>query len=100
MMVQAVFFVKGQRLGNNPNGSIGKNGSQPLLTRNGATPRSIVATRRVASLSRGVIPFQMPQIFSQLSQPIPLKNANCRSAVLSRFQRSEMFTMCLVSSHL
>ena len=52
-----------------------------VLTRNGAIARSIVATRRVASASRGVIPFQMPQIFSQLSQPTPLKKANCRSLV-------------------
>src|SRR5271170_4325684 len=60
----------------------------------------MVATRRVASASRGVIPFQIPQTFSQLSQPIPLKNANCRSLVLSRFQRSEIFTMWRDSSHL
>ena len=63
------------------------------LARNGATPRSIVAMRRVASPSRGVMPFQMPQMFSQLSQPTPLKKANCRSSVLLRFQRSEMLTM-------
>ena len=59
----------------------------PRLTRNGATARSMVAMRRVASPSRGVTPFQMPQTFSQLSQPSPLKKANCRSSVLSRFQR-------------
>ena len=62
--------------------------------------RSMVAMRRVASASRGVIPFQMPQILSQLSQPTPLKNANCRLSVLSFFQRSEMFTMWRGSSHL
>ena len=48
----------------------------------------MVAMRRVASPSRGVMPFQMPQTFSQLSQPTPLKKANWRSSVLSRFQRS------------
>src|ERR1700761_7956447 len=77
----------------NPKCSTGANGSQPSLTRNGASARSIVATRRVASASRGAMPFQMPQTFSQLPQPTPLKNANCRSFVLSRFQRSEIFTM-------
>ena len=35
----------------------------------------------------------MPQMFSQLSHPSPLKNANCRSSVLSRFQRSEILTI-------
>src|SRR5271166_6900381 len=79
---------------------MGDIGSQSLLMRKDETPRSIVATRRVASASRDVIPFQMPQMFSQLSQPTPLKKANCRSSVLSRFQRCEMFTMCRVSSHL
>src|SRR5271170_5390826 len=79
---------------------MGDIGSQFLLMRKGETPRSIAATRRVASASRGVIPFQMPQMFSQLSQPTPLKKANCRSSVLSRFQRSEMFTMWRDSSHL
>src|ERR1017187_3716911 len=79
---------------------MGDIGSQSLLTKNGATPRSIVATRRVASASRGVIPFQIPQMFSQLSQPTPLKKANWRSLVLSRFQRSEIFTMWRGSSHL
>jgi len=29
----------------------------------------------------------MPQIFSQLSQPTPLKKANCKLSVLSRFQQ-------------
>jgi hypothetical protein len=52
------------------------------LVRKGATPRSMVAMRRVASPSRSVMPFQMPQTFSQLSQPTPLKKANCRSSVL------------------
>jgi hypothetical protein len=52
---------------------MGDIGSQSLLTRNACTPRSMVATRRVASASRGVIPFQMPQMFSQLSQPTPLE---------------------------
>src|SRR5215472_7174566 len=33
-------------------------------------------------------------MLSQLSQPRPLKNANWKSLVLSRFQRSEMLTMC------
>src|ERR1700749_2457322 len=75
-------------------------GSQSALTRNGAAAGSLVAQRGVASASRGVIPFQIPQIFSQLSQPTPLKNANCRLSVLSRFQRSEMFTMWRGSSHL
>ena len=42
----------------------------------------------------------MPQTFSQLSQPTPLKKANCRSLVLSWFQRSLMLTMWRVSSHL
>src|SRR5580698_11240741 len=79
---------------------MGDMGSQSLLMRNDDTPRSMVAIRRVASASRGVIPFQIPQIFSQLSQPTPLKKANCRSSVLSRFQRSEMFTMWRGSSHL
>src|SRR5664279_902160 len=79
---------------------MGDIGSQSLLMRKGETPRSIVATRRVASASRGVIPFQMPQMFSQLSHPTPLKKANCKLSVLSRFQRSEMFTMWRVSSHL
>src|SRR3981081_445027 len=75
-------------------------GSQSLLVRNGTKARSSVTTRRVASASRGVIPFQMPQIFSQLSQPTPLKKASCRSSVLLRFQRSEMLTMWRGSSHL
>src|SRR5450631_3387490 len=79
---------------------MGARGSQSRLTKNGAKARSIVATRRVASASRGVIPFQMPQMFSQLSHPTPLKKANCKLSVLSRFQRSEMFTMWRVSSHL
>src|ERR1035438_4763304 len=79
---------------------MGDIGSQSLLMRKGETARSIVATRRVASASRGVIPFQMPQTFSQLSQPTPLKKANCRSLVLSSFQRSLMLTMWRVSSHL
>jgi hypothetical protein len=34
------------------------------------------ATLRVASASRGVIPFQIPKMFSQLSHPTPLKKAN------------------------
>src|SRR5579862_7332357 len=79
---------------------MGDIGSQSLLTRKDATARSIVATRLVASASRGVMPFQIPQTFSQLSQPTPLKKANCRSPVLSRFQRCETFTMWRVSSHL
>src|SRR5271163_1528612 len=79
---------------------MGDIGSQFLLMRKGETPRSIVAMRRVASPSRGVIPFQMPQMFSQLSQPTPLKNANWRSSVLLRAQRCEMFTMWRDSSHL
>src|SRR5882724_11462441 len=79
---------------------MGYNGSQAELVRNGANARSIDATRRVASASRGVMPFQMPQTFSQLSQPMPLKNATCRSSVLTRFQRSQMFAICRDSSHL
>src|SRR5580704_10535067 len=79
---------------------IGYNGSQSRLTRYSAVARSMAATRRVASPSLGVIPFQMPQIFSQLSQPTPLKNANCRLLVLLRFQRSEILTIFRVSSHL
>ena len=35
----------------------------------------MVAMRRVASASRGLMPFHMPQMFSQLSQPSPLKKA-------------------------
>src|SRR5713101_7784056 len=99
-MVQTVCGPNGHRLANTPYRNIGANGSQSLLMRNGANARSSVATRRVASASRGVIPFQIPQIFSQLSQPTPLKKANCRLSVLSRFQRSEMLTMCRDSSHL
>ena len=72
----------------------------PALDQRSGTPRSMVATRRVASASRGVIPFQMPQMFSQLSQPTPLKKAYCRSSVLLRLQRSEMLTMWRGSSHL
>src|SRR5579872_132077 len=79
---------------------MGASGSQSELIRNGASARSMVATRRVASASRGVTSFQIPQMFSQLSQPTPLKKANCRLSVLSRFQRSEMFTMWRGSSHL
>ena len=79
---------------------MGNSGSHCELTRNGATARSIEATRRVASASRGVMPFQMLHTFSQLSQPTPLKNANWRSEVLSRFQRSLMLTMWRGSSHL
>src|SRR5208283_5530066 len=79
---------------------MGDIGSQSLLIRKFETPRSIVATRLVASAPRGVIPFQIPQIYSQLSQPTPLKKATCRSSVLSRFQRCEIFTICRVSSHL
>src|ERR1700756_3627635 len=83
-----------------PYDNIGASGSHSELIKNGASTRSSVATRRVASASRGVIPFQMPQMFSQLSQPTPLKNANCKLSVLSRFHRSEMFTMWRGSSHL
>src|SRR6267154_6249052 len=79
---------------------MGVSGSQPVLLKNGASARSMVAMRRVASASRGVIPFQIPQIFSQDSQPMPLKKANCRLSVLSCFQRSEIFTIWRVSSHL
>ena len=46
-----------------------------------------VAMRHVASASRGVTPFHIPQTFSQLSQPSPLKKAYCRALVLSRSQR-------------
>src|ERR1700730_5322333 len=79
--------------------SIGAIGSQSLLMTNVDTARSIVATRRAASASRGVIPFQMPQMFPQLSHPTPLKG-NCKSSVSLRFQRSEMLTMCRGSCHL
>ena len=80
--------------------SIGASGSHSGCCQDRRVARSIVAIRRVASASRGVMPFQIPQMFSQLSQPTPLKKANCRSSVLSRFQRSEMFTMWRGSSHL
>src|ERR1022692_3415159 len=99
-MVQTVCWPDGHRLAYTPYRNIGTSGSQSKLTRNGAIARSRVATRRVASASRGVIPFQIPHTFSQLSQPTPLKKANCRLSVLSCFQRSEMFTICRGSSHL
>ena len=36
----------------------------------------MVAPLRVASASRGIILFQIPKMFSQLSHPTPLKKAN------------------------
>src|SRR5437899_6423789 len=80
-MVQTVCCPLGQRLAYTPYRNIGESGSQSLPTRNGATARSMVATRRVASASRGVIPFHIPQMLSQLYQPTPLKQANGRLSV-------------------
>src|SRR5271157_2265084 len=79
---------------------VGVWGSQSALTRYSAKRRSILASRRMASASRSVMPFQMPQMFSQVSYPTPLKNAYCKLSVLSLFQRSHTFTMWRGSSHL
>jgi len=73
------FLSMGQRDSQSPNKALGK-WVHPLL-QNGATPRSIELSRRVASLSRGVITFQMPQLFSTIPARVHEKIANCRSFV-------------------
>src|ERR1039457_4854826 len=99
-MVQSVRLASGHREAKTPDCTAGACGSHPGLTRESAERRSSLAMRRMASASRGVMPFQMPQTFSQDSYPTPLKNAYCRLFVLSLFQRSQTCTMWRGSSHL
>src|SRR5882757_935383 len=80
--------------------SVGVCGSHAELTRSFGNSRSIVATRRVATSSRSVIPFQIPQMFSQLSSPVPLKNAESSRSILLVDQRSLTCTVWRGSSHL
>src|SRR5579875_420302 len=100
MSVHSVRLSPGHLLAYTWNCRVGVWGSHPELISNDENCRSIFATRRMASPSRGVIPFQMPQMFSQVSRPIPLKKAYCRSKVLLRCHRSDTLVMCRGSSHL
>jgi hypothetical protein len=56
-------------------------GSQSGVVKKGARKRRIAPTRRVASLSRAESPFHIPQTFSHVTKPSPLKKACCRSVV-------------------
>src|SRR6516165_7511353 len=99
-MVHRVRLGSGHLEAKTPYCRVGEWGSQPGLIRKSAKRRSIFAMRRMASASRGVMPFQIPQMFSQDSYPTPLKKANWRLLVLSLFQRSQTLTMWRGSSHL
>src|SRR4051812_19988113 len=99
-IVQSVRFASGHLEAKMPYWRVGVWGSQAGLTRKSAKRRSIFAMRRMASASRGVMPFQMPQMFSHDSYPTPLKKANCKLLVLSLFQRSQTLTIWRGSSHL
>src|ERR1039458_9137254 len=99
-IVHSVFDSTGHRLAKTPCCKVGVCGSQSRLIRSSAKNRWIVIIRRIVSPSRDVIPFQIPQTFSQLSIPMPLKNADCNSCVLSRDHRLQRCTMCRGSTHL
>src|ERR1700676_2330379 len=100
MIVYRVSFSPGHALAYVPYCEVGKNGLQRAEVSRSGKARSMLATRRRASASRGVISFQMPQMFSHDSYPAPLKNAYCRLSVLFLFQRSHTLTMWRGSSHL
>jgi hypothetical protein len=54
----------------------------------------------MASWSRSVSWFQIPQTFSQVSRLVPLKKVACSISILLVDQRSLTWTVCRGSSHL